>query len=59
MTKKTPDELLAGADAKTLQTILERYYAELEADEEHAIEQRRHKLRRQHKSLGVPVKRRA
>jgi hypothetical protein len=69
--QKTPDQLsaeiaalLAGADAKTLRgmrTMLESFaeLATLEADEDRAIEQRRRKLRREHKLLGVPTKRRA
>jgi hypothetical protein len=69
MTKKTTKELsadiaamLAGADAKTLsgmRAMLESFatLATLEADEETAIERRRRKLRRQHKSLGVPTTR--
>jgi hypothetical protein len=70
MTKKTEHlsaeiaSLLASGDAKTLsgmRAMLEHFaeLATLEADETKAIGARRRKLRRQHRALGVPVKRRA
>ena len=68
---KTTDQLsadiaavFASGNAKTLsgmRTMLEHYaeLASLEADEDRAIRARRRKLRRQHKAIGVPARRRA